>query len=162
MNKRIVLIAIVLAGVLAVGLCYGFLSNRGGETKPVIVEQKGVGIPFPNLMAQLSRNMGIWGTMNNNEKRMAVMAVISLYKDNNNTVIFNSPEFYVKKIDDTLAGNPPVVNADILTLVRILAVMEYDFFNGENKDDLARKVLGQKAFEENRARRQALAGQTKT
>jgi len=43
---------------------------------------------------------------------------------------------------------------DIMTMLNILAVMEYDYYNGQNKDELARKVLGEKAFEENQVRRQ--------
>ena len=156
MNKRIGLIAVVLAGVLAIGLCYGFLNGKG--EKPVgALDQRGLGMPFPNMMAQLSQNMGIWGNMSSNEKTMAVSAVIGLYKGKDNAAILNTPEFYVQKINETLAANPPVANADILTLMRILAVMEYDFFNGENKDDLAKKVLGARGYEENKARRQAQA-----
>ena len=68
--------------------------------------------------------------------------------------ILNANDFYAAKIDETLKANPAVANMDILSMLRILAVMEYDFYNGENKDELARKILGEKGFLENQTRRQ--------
>jgi hypothetical protein len=37
-------------------------------------------------------------------------------------------------------------------LIQIVAIVDYDFDNGMNKDDLARKVLGEAGFEANRKR----------
>ena len=153
MNRRKALIFLVVIGLLAIGLGYAFLSARSEKS----TAQTGSGIVFPEMMTQLSQNMRLWERMSPQEKKQAVDAVIALYKNRDNVAILNSGDFYVGKIDETLKQNPAVVTMDIMTLIRVISVMEYDFYNGENKDDLARKVLGERAFAANQARRQAEA-----
>lgn len=113
------------------------------------------GIPFPVMMGQLSQNLIIWDRLGQSEKEEAVNAVMTLYKTRDNTAMFNDAKFYVNKINETLQVNPGVRGLDIMTVVRILAVMEYDFYNGQNKDELAKEVLGERAYAENRLRLQS-------
>ncbi len=155
MNKRIGLIVLVVAGVLVVGSCYGFLGVK--KDKASVNDSKRSGIAFPDMMNQLSQNMALWERLGGGEKKQAVEAVIGLYKNKDNVAILNTGEFYVGKIDETLRDNPSVANMNIMTMIRILSVMEYDFYNGENKDALAKKLLGEKGFEENKTRRQMSA-----
>lgn len=150
MNKRTGLIVLIVAGVLVVGSCYGFLGIK--TDKGAMSARKGFGMAFPDMMNRLSKNMALWGQLSADEKKQAVEAVIGLYKSRDNAAILKSGEFYVGKIDETLTANPSVANMDIMMLLQILAVMEYDFYNGQNKDALARKMLGEKGFEENRNR----------
>ena len=112
---------------------------------------------FPELMSQLSRNMSLWERMNMVERKAAIDGVILLFKNRDNVALLNNSEFYAGKIDETLRTNPMVVNLDITTMLRILAIMEYDFYNGENKDALALKTLGQQGFDQNRTRRELAA-----
>lgn len=156
MNKRIGLIVLVAVAVMAVGSCYGFLGVKTDKA-PEAAKKSSSGIAFPDMMNQLSQNMALWGRMNGDEKKQAVEAVIGLYKNRDNVAILNTGEFYAGKIDETLKGNPSVANMDIMTLMRVLSIMEYDFYNGENKDALARKTLGEKGFAENQTRRQMKA-----
>jgi hypothetical protein len=37
-------------------------------------------------------------------------------------------------------------------LIKVLAIVDYDFDNGMSKDDLARHVLGDAGFEQNKKR----------
>ncbi len=149
--KRIGWMTGFLVLALVVGSAYGFF---GVKKEPATTETQGSGIAFPEMMGQLSRNMALWARLNAAEKKQAVEAVIGLYKNRDNIAILNTGEFYVGKIEETLKANPPVVGTDIMTLVRILAVMEYDFYNGQNKDALAKEVLGEKGFADNKIRRQ--------
>ena len=155
MNKRIGLIVLAVAGVLAVGSCYGFLSVKKDKTSAS--DKNASGVAFPEMMTQLSQSMNLWERLSAGEKKQAVEAVIGLYKNRDNVAILNPGEFYVGKIDETLRGNPSVANMDIMTMMRILPIMEYDFYNGENKDVLAKKTLGEKGFAENQTRRQMSA-----
>ena len=152
MNKRIGLIALAVAGVLAVGSCYGFLGVK--TDKKAVVDTKQSGIAFPEMMNQLSQSMALWERLSGDEKKQAVVAVIGLFKNKDNVAVLNTGEFYVGKIDETLKSNPSVASMDIMTLIRVLAIMEYDFYNGENKDALAKKTLGEKGFAENQTSRQ--------
>jgi hypothetical protein len=98
--------------------------------------------------------MSLWERLNIVEKKAAIDGVILLYKNRDNVAILKNSDFYAGKVDETLRTNPMVINLDIATMIKILAIMEYDFYNGEKKDDLALKTLGQKGFDENRARRE--------
>lgn len=154
MDKRIGMIGMAVFCILAVVVCYGFFSMKS-EKKAALEKRQGLGMPFPEMMNQLGQNMGVWSSMSKDEKKAAVDAIISLNKTRENVAILNGADFYINKIDDTLKNNPPVVALNVMTLVRILAIMDYDYYNGQNKDELARQTLGEKAYKENQQRRQA-------
>jgi hypothetical protein len=162
MKKRIGLVVLIVVAVAVGSTCYGFLNVKSDKTalNTTVTPQgasQGSGIPFPEKMNQLSRNMSLWERLSPEEKAQAVDAVIALYKNRDNIAILNSGEFYAGKIDETIKSNPPVANMDIMTLMRILSIMEYDFYNGQNKEELARNTLGDKGYEENQMRRRMTA-----
>ncbi len=111
------------------------------------------GPTFEQMMNQLSVNSMLWGQLNQEDKKKALDAVIGLYKVRDNIAILNSADFYSRRVDETIAGDPGVANLDLPQIVKILAVMEYDFYNGQNKEELAKKTLGDKMYEANRLRK---------
>ena len=111
------------------------------------------GPSFEQMMNQLSVNCALWGQLSAENKKKAVDAVIQYYKIRDNIAILGLPDFYVQKVNETLAGDPGVANLDLPRVIKILAVMEYDFYNGQNKDELAKQTLGEKMYESNRLRR---------
>ncbi|HQB12286.1 MAG TPA: hypothetical protein PLX96_04855 [Candidatus Omnitrophota bacterium] len=162
MKKQTGLVVVLIVVAVAIGGTYYRLNVKADKTtlNTTVKSQdasQGSGIPFPEKMNQLSRNMSLWGRLSPEEKTQAVDAVIALYRNRDNIAILNTGEFYVGKIDETIRGNPPVANMDIMTLMRILSIMEYDFYNGQNKDELARNTLGDKGYEDNRTRRRMTA-----
>jgi len=66
--------------------------------------------------------------------------------------IIGPPTHYVEMIDQIVAQNPDMLNRPFGELVQIVAIVDYDFDNGMNKDELARKILGEQGFEENKKR----------
>jgi len=66
--------------------------------------------------------------------------------------ISEPPDHYVQMIDQIVAQNPDMLQRPFGELVQIVAIVDYDFDNGMNKDDLARKILGEQGFEENKKR----------
>ncbi len=150
---------------LFLGMCFlsmGAFWDKAAQTAPIQDQQAAnqtVSVPaFSDMMNQLSQNLQGWSALPPDSKKRAVEAVISLYKNRDNTAILNGADFYVQKLDEALAANAPFMNADILTVVKILAVMEYDFYNGQNKDELAKELLGEGMAQAIRAQRQ-LTGQ---
>lgn len=130
-------------------------SSSSGKT-----QQEGVKpADFGNMMNQLSANLSIWNTIDKKSKSQAVDAVIQLYKNRENSAILKPADFYVQKIDEALGANPAMMNSNLINIVRIMAVMEYDFYNGKNKDDLAKEVLGERMAQAIKMRRQFMAGQ---
>jgi len=149
-------VGFLVFGIIAVVLFLGFM-NIQTKKKQEDEKQQGSGLLFPDMMNQLSRNMSVWSQLSRDEKKQAIGAVIAIYKSRDNVAILNTPDFYISRVDETLAGDPAVMNIDILTMLRILAIMDYDYYNGQNKDTLARQTLGDKAFSENQTRRQMAA-----
>ncbi len=115
-------------------------------------------LSFEDMMNQLSQNLTVWKTMDQASKVQAINAVINLYKNRENTAILKAGDFYAQKLDEALAGNSGMVNSNLISVVKILSVMEYDFYNGKNKDDLARETLGEKMAEAIKLKNQYLGG----
>ena len=59
---------------------------------------------------------------------------------------------YVRMIDDMAMQNPAVLTWPFIQVVQLVAVMQYDFDNGMDKDALAQKLLGQQLYMANKKR----------
>lgn len=66
--------------------------------------------------------------------------------------INNPPVHYVQMIDQISQSNPQMLQRPFGELLQILAIVDYDFDNGMDKDELARKVLGEAGYEANKKR----------
>ena len=84
-------------------------------------------------------------------KRLIVEEYINAYKERDVT-ISKSVEHYVDLIDDLGKNNPDLFSNSFKDLLKIAAVMEYDFDNGQDKDKLAEHVLGPTLYEANKKR----------
>lgn len=62
------------------------------------------------------------------------------------------PGHYVQMIDGMSQQNPVLLNQPFDRLLQLMAIMEYDFDNGVDKDQLAKKILGEQAWQANRQR----------
>ncbi len=102
---------------------------------------------LPQMMNVLSQNLILWPSLSAENKKQAVEAAKLFYRDTQNTAILRSADFYTKQIDEGLSSNPAMRNADIMTVLRMMAVAEYDFYNGQNKDALAKEVLGEQVYQ---------------
>lgn len=121
---------------------------------PAQAAAPGANIPFPQMMGMLSQNMTIWNLLPPDSKKRAVEASILVYRNRDNAAILNPAEGYVTRIDDSIKNNPQLQGLDLMQLLKILAVMEYDFYNGQNKDALAKEILGEKMYQSIKMRRQ--------
>lgn len=66
--------------------------------------------------------------------------------------ISRSPGEYVETIDSMASQNPGFLQAPFMSVLSYAAIVEYDFDNGGNKDEMARKVLGEENFLANKKR----------
>lgn len=110
-------------------------------------------IPFPQMMGALSQNLTLWSLLTPENKLKAVEAAIVYYRDRQNIAILQPAELYVDQINQGLGANPALQGSDIMATMKMMAVMQYDFYNGQDKDQLAKEVLGEKLYETVRARR---------
>lgn len=107
---------------------------------------------FPAIFAELNTQMTSWPKLLQADKVAAVDMAIRMFRERENTAILKSPEFYAKRLDEMITANPTMKSLNLPTLLKIVSVMEYDFYNGQDKEALARNVLGPQLYEQNRQR----------
>lgn len=108
---------------------------------------------FQQAMAELYFSNARWSQLVEADKVKAIETLMSMFKDRENVAITKSAEFYVRRVDEMLKANP-TFGINLPTILKILAVMEYDYYNGQNKDELARQILGDQLYEQNKRRRE--------
>lgn len=157
-NNSFILLLTVIA-VFQMGFDWGSPQKKDTAKKmssmvaPVQKASNGADISFPQMMNALTENLKIWSSLSAENKKKSVEVAISLFRDRENSAILQPAAFYVTQIDQGLNANPQMQQADILSIVKMMAVMQYDFYNGQNKDTLAKEVLGEQMYESVRARR---------
>ena len=66
--------------------------------------------------------------------------------------IKKSPVEYVRLIDDMSRNNPDMLKNPFERILMIVAIIEYDFENGQDKNQMALQILGQQGFLANKQR----------
>lgn len=66
--------------------------------------------------------------------------------------IKKSPGGYAMLIDGITSQNPELLEAPFMNVLSYAAIVDYDFENGENKDELAHRILGEERFQANKQR----------
>ncbi len=85
------------------------------------------------------------------DKEAVVQEFIRNYQQEG-IVIHKPAAFYATFINEMSKGGAEMLNLPFPRLLQVVAVMEYDFDNGQDKDLLAQKILGAKLYENNRKR----------
>lgn len=110
-------------------------------------------VDLNRLLAAFESSSRPWELIIDTEaKGVVVQAHIDRYRQQGVT-IKNSPFHYVALIDSMSRESPQMLQQPLSAVLKILAIIEYDFGNGQDKDSLAYQVLGtRQAVLENRAR----------
>ncbi len=104
------------------------------------------------LVESLRANSHAWDLIVESEdKQVVVQEFINGYRKQN-IVIHKPSEHYSNFIDEVSQRSPQMLDMPFDRLLQVVAVMEYDFDNGEDKDVLAQKVLGPQVYEKNKQR----------
>ena len=89
----------------------------------------------------LKKSSEPWLHIKNEETKVTIISkYINLYKEQN-IDIFKAPERYCKLIDKMLEGKPALLSVPLLEVLMIVAVFEYDFNNGQDKDMMVDKIF---------------------
>lgn len=155
----------IVVFLVTLSLHFGFDWNAPKKEKPAANEkqapiaaqsaatqQRVANLPFPQMMAILGQNLTLWPSLSQDNKKKAVEAIILLYRSRQNTAILRPADFYASQIDQSLKANPALQGTDLMSILKILSVMEYDFYNGQDKEALAKEVLGEKMAQSVRSR----------
>lgn len=95
-----------------------------------------------DLWEQLDHRSTVWSMIADREIKTLTVAhyLDRLQKDG--VQIRKSPGHYAKMIDDMSRNDRSMLEMPFEDLLRVMAVMEYDFDNGQDPDRIARQVLG--------------------
>lgn len=93
----------------------------------------------------------LWKEASAQQKEEIVWCFINDFRQNNVTI--NRPaSHYVSMIDGMSGQNPELLEQSFSKILQFTAIIEYDFGNGQDKDALAKKVLGEEGFVRNKKR----------
>jgi len=109
-------------------------------------------VDLSDVWKKLDKKSTVWTLLIDDQSKMLT---VSEYIDRfrKQGVKINIPPLqYAQMIDQVLVQNPQMQERPFGELLQIMAIVNYDFDNGMNKDDLARKVLGEEGFEANKKR----------
>ncbi len=95
--------------------------------------------------------------INSQDKQIVVEEFIRKYSSQG-IAIRKPAAYYANFIDEMSKGSPEMLDMPFDRVLQVVAVMEYDFDNGQNKDMLAQKILGQKFYETNKKRLMGAVG----
>ncbi len=146
--KKNISVVLICGMLCTVNSFTGIAASRKQEPKKPL-EQK---ISFEDKMQQLTASTQIWPALSRDEKVKAVGLIIDLFKVRENSAILKPADFYVTKIDDNSAKDSAMLKVPLPSVVKVMAVTEYDFYNGQDKDSVALQFLGQRLYEENKKR----------
>ncbi len=93
-----------------------------------------------------------WGLLIDSQaKVLTVNEYIERFR-RENIKVNQSPAHYVQMIDAMSAQNPTMLDRPFKEIIQIVAIMEYDFDNGMDRDTLAHTVLGDAMYHVNKKR----------
>jgi len=104
------------------------------------------------LLNSLKKSSTIWYQIVDFETKIQIVAYFIEEYKKKGTEIRKPPQYYVMMIDNMSLQNRGLLNNSFDRVLQFVAIMEYDFDNGQNPDALARKLLGEQAYQENRKR----------
>ena len=126
--------------------------EQGAREEQAQAEIKDV-VDAKDLLASFEASSQAWPLIIDEEaKSMVVSAYIDQYRSQGAT-INKSSLYYASLIDAMSQQSPEMLNQPLRQVLKILAVIEYDFNDGQDKDAMALKVLGNpEAVMQNRKR----------
>ncbi len=109
-------------------------------------------VNIEEIWKSLETSSQIWDLMIDQEAKIeTVMHFMNIFRERG-VVISKPPAYYVNLIDTMAANNPAILINPFEQVLQVIAILEYDFNNGQDKDEMARKFLDPQAFLNNKKR----------
>ncbi len=127
--------------------------SQDAQTSPSRKKKKNEEIvDISQVWERLETDSEVWSLMIDREpKELTVQREIDQFKAEG-VIIKKSAAYYTDRIDRLLTQNAEMKQYPLKNILRILAVMDYDFNNGQNRDLMAMEVLGAELYLENKKR----------
>ena len=114
-------------------------------------------VDLAEVWKKLDKKSTVWQLLiDDQSKVLTVSEYIDRYHQQG-VKINEPPAHYVQMIDQLFSENPPMLQRPFGEVIQILAIIDYDFDNGIDKDLLAKKILGEAGFEANKTKKEANA-----
>lgn len=106
-----------------------------------------------DVLGSLETSSRVWPLIADIESKIfIVMQYMRMFYQDGIT-IRHPPEHYVMMIDSMAQESPEMLNLPFMQIIQIAAILEYDFDNGQDRDLMARQILGSdEAWKANRQR----------
>jgi len=109
-------------------------------------------VDMTEVWKKLDKNSKVWNLLIDDQAKLLTVSEYINRFENQGVKIAAPPSQYMQMIDQLSKQNPPMLERPFGELIQILAIMNYDFDNGMDKDELARKLLGEEGYEQNKKR----------
>lgn len=152
-HKQAAPLFLIMLLAVHLGFDWGAPKQTKSKAAPVVSQTQqqapavGKEPTLSQMMSALTQNLILWPSLSTENKKQAVEAAKLFYRDTQNAAILRTADFYAQQIDDGLRANAEMRNVDLLTILRMMSIVEYDFYHGQNKDALVKEVLGEAGYE---------------
>ena len=126
----------------------------GGQANAIMPDESQVKevVDIENLWKTFETTSENWPLiMETQAKVLTVDRGIHQYQEKGITIA-KPPLYYAQMIDGISQQNPALLKEPLDKLLQFVAIVEYDFDNGTDKDQLAKKFLGEQVWKSNRHR----------
>ncbi len=145
-NNSSVSVAVVPAGN------YPSSNPSQGSNGNMMPSTGGDTVDLTEVWKKLDNKSTIWTALDDDQaKLLTVSEYIGRY-EKEGVKINEPPAHYVQMIDQLSQQNPQMLQRPFGEVIQILAIIDYDFDNGMDRDTLAKKVLGDQGFAANQKR----------
>ncbi len=121
--------------------------------KPVDEFEVAEVVDFDQVWKSLESSSQAWPLIIDQEVKVMIVQKFIDQFHRKGAVIQKPPQYYVNLIDGMSQQNPSMLSQPFEQVFQVVAVIEYDFDTGKDKDVLARKVFpDEKSFEANKKR----------
>ncbi len=128
------------------------LKKKTKKTRPKPASNLPADQQLAQAWASLSKSSRAWLNVDDESiKKQVVSKYIELY-GKKGINISKSAEHYVSLIDEILQAKPELASKPFVQLFQYITIIEYDFGSGQDKNILAKNLLGEEGYEENKKR----------
>ncbi len=124
----------------------------------LIIEETFDGMAFPpasefeqvsemnDILQALERSSRVWPLIADWQPKVFIIQQYIKYFHSQGVVLRLSAEHYAEAIDAMFYQEPEALAIPFIDVLRVVSILEYDFDNGQNKDQMALQILGKEAF----------------
>ncbi len=143
------------ARIMQVGAQAKQLAEQQALTRPyepVGAAQVKAVADIADVWQKLDEDSRAWTLLIDNEARFLTIKEYVNRFAKEGVQIHKSPTYYAPMIDSMFVQNPDLLRRPFKEVVQIASIMDYDFDNGTDRDQLARKLLGDSGYRTNKQR----------